>query len=163
MARRKRTTDISAAVAKLTAKFTADLQAIIENAAAQRSADAIAQLGTIQDALQNVFGKTGARSKAGRQTRTSPEEAKEAVLAALKAAGEPIGSGALQKATGLSAPKLRATLSLLHADQMVGRQGKKRATVYFTADTQPGEPKAPSKPSKPKAKRKPKGKAKEAE
>lgn len=164
MPRRKKSADVSAAVAKLTAKFTADLQALIEGAVERRTADAVAQLADVQAALQNAFGKVSkgaARPKAARSGRTSVADAKEAVYSALQSAGAPAGSGALQKATGLNAAQVRRALAQLVEEQLVGKEGERRATVYYTADTQHGEPTAPAKPAKPKTAKK--RKAKKAE
>jgi transcriptional regulator of heat shock response len=136
MARKKETTDVSAEIEKLTRQFTADLQDLIERAVAERTAEVAEQLQEVQTALNGIVGARPSKPKLRKrpERRMSKADAKEKVLAALTEAGEPIGSTALQQATGLSAARIRSAAAALIEENKVAKEGDKRSTVYFVKD-----------------------------
>lgn len=144
MAGRRRSVNVTAEIQRATERFAAEIQGILGRLAAERNAEVIDSLEAAKAALGGGVsqGARARRAAAGspkaRRGRVSSQEAQEAVYSALQEMGAPVGMAALTKATQLGASSVRGALKVLRDGGLVGHEGDKRSTVYFTAETEQG-------------------------
>lgn len=154
MARRKRSIDLDAALESLTRKFLSDAKALVDQATAQRLSQAEGELLALQQTIGKLVGLGAALPSGGKRRRVGATQARELVYQALQKAGAPVGMSALRAATGYGQSTIRKALETLKGESLVGQTGERRGTVYFTAETQSAEPRAPRGKAKATSRRK---------